>query len=42
MLQELVVFMETGIRSRSGTGITLPALFRPDEATAKTLRNPLP
>lgn len=35
MLQELVVIMETGIRSRSGTGITLPALFAPDAQTAK-------
>ena len=25
---------QTGIRARAGTGLTLPALFRPDEATA--------
>ena len=35
MAQALVVIGKTGIRSRSGTGLTLPALFRPDEATAK-------
>jgi len=33
--QALVVTRDTGIRSREGTGITLPALFRPDAATAK-------
>ena len=35
MAQALVVTGKTGIRSRAGTGLTLPALFRPDEATAK-------
>ena len=35
MPQALVVNRDTGIRSREGTGITLPALFRPDAATAK-------
>ena len=35
MAQALVVTRDTGIRSREGTGIALPALFRPDEATAK-------
>ena len=35
MAQALVVTGKTGIRSRSGTGLTLPAIFRPDEATAK-------
>src|ERR1035437_6287309 len=33
MAQELVVIRNTGIRS--GAGITLPALFAPDPATAK-------
>ena len=32
MAQALVVKRDTGIRS--GTGITLPALYRPDAATA--------
>ena len=35
MAQALVVTGKTGIRSRAGTSLTLPALFRPDEATAK-------
>lgn len=35
MLQELVVITETTIRSRAGTGVTLPALFAPDAQTAK-------
>ncbi len=35
MAQALVVKRDTGIRSGAGTGITLPALFRPDAATAK-------
>ena len=34
MAQALVVKSDIGIRSREGTGITLPALFRPDAATA--------
>lgn len=35
MAQALVVKRDTGIRAGTGTGITLPALFRPDAATAK-------
>ena len=35
MAQALVVIGKTGIRSRSGDDIALPALFRPDAATAK-------
>src|SRR5438128_6303422 len=35
MAQALLVKRDTGIRSGAGTGITLPALFRPDAATAK-------
>ena len=35
MAQALVVKIETGIRSASGTGLTLPALYQPDAATAK-------
>ena len=35
MPQELVVIKNTGIRSASGTGLTLPALYQPDAATAK-------
>lgn len=35
MGQGLVVIAKTGIRSGSGTGVTLPALYRPDAATAK-------
>jgi len=35
MAQALVVITKTEIRSGSGTGITLPALYRPDAATAK-------
>ena len=37
MLQELVVIRETGVRPSigQGTGLTLPALFAPDAATAK-------
>jgi len=35
MPQALVVIAETRIRAGAGTGITLPALFRPDAATAK-------
>ena len=35
MAHALVVIGKTGIRSASGTGLTLPALYRPDAATAK-------
>lgn len=35
MAQALVVIGKTAIRSRSGDDIALPALFRPDAATAK-------
>ena len=35
MSQALVVIGKTGIRSASGTGLTLPALYQPDAATAK-------
>ena len=50
MAQALVVIGKTGIRSRSDTDFTLPALFRPDAATAKrvlefftaNIRNPNP
>ncbi len=35
MTHALIVKRNTGIQSGSGTGITLPALFHPDAATAK-------
>lgn len=35
MAQALVVMKQTGIRSGSGTALTLPALYQPDAATAK-------
>ena len=35
MAQALVLKRDTGIRSGAGTGITFPALYRPDAATAK-------
>ena len=35
MTKALIVKKDAGIRSGAETGITLPALFRPDAATAK-------